>query len=178
VPEQLAIHIAGPDDAEFIGRIYDEGIADGNATFATGPHTPEERQAWLAARPAHAPVFCASDATRRLGWSALAPFSHRPWYAGVAEYTVYVARDARGLGVGAQLLDHLLTTAPEYGYWKLVGMILADNPAGLRLAHHHGFRTVGTHRSHATLDGQWRDVTVVERHLTVPEVDAAPSNGP
>ena len=44
-------------------------------------------------------------------------------------------------------------------------MILADNDAGLRLAHAHGFRTVGTHRAHATLSGRWRDVTLVERHL-------------
>jgi L-amino acid N-acyltransferase YncA len=177
VPEPLKIHIAGPDDAAFIGRIYDEGIADGNATFATGPHTAAERRDWLAARPENAPVFCADRDGRRVGWSALAPFSHRPWYAGVAEYTVYVARDARGLGVGSHLLDHLLSTASEYGYWKLVGMILADNPAGLRLAHSHGFRTVGTHQSHATLGGHWRDVTLVERHLDLPGVDAGIPDG-
>jgi phosphinothricin acetyltransferase len=168
VSEPLEIHIARPDDAAFIGRIYDEGIADGNATFATGPHPGEERERWLAARPDNAPVFCADLGGARVGWSALAPFSHRPWYAGVAEYTVYVAREARGGGVGSQLLAHLLEAAPAYGYWKLVGMILADNDPGLALAHAHGFRTVGTHRAHATLDGSWRDVTLVERHLAVP----------
>ena len=109
-----------------------------------------------------------------MGWSALAPFSHRPWYAGVAEYTVYVARDARGAGVGGQLLTHLLETAPDYGYWKLVGMILTDNDAGLRLAQAHGFRTVGTHQAHATLSGRWRDVTVVERHLAAPHDGGSP----
>jgi phosphinothricin acetyltransferase len=174
VSEPLEIHIARPDDAAFIGRIYDEGIADGNATFATGPHPHEERERWLAARPANAPVFCAHLAGTPMGWSALAPFSHRPWYAGVAEYTVYVARDARGAGVGGQLLTHLLETAPDYGYWKLVGMILTDNDAGLRLAHAHGFRTVGTHRAHATLSGRWRDVTVVERHLAAPHDGGSP----
>jgi L-amino acid N-acyltransferase YncA len=165
----LEIHIARPDDATFIGRIYDEGIADGNATFATGPHPGEERERWLAARPANAPVFCARRAGIPMGWSALAPFSHRPWYAGIAEYTVYVAREARGAGVGGQLLAHLLAAAPGYGYWKLVGLILADNEPGLRLAHAHGFRTVGTHRAHGTLGGRWRDVTLVERHLAMPD---------
>jgi len=168
VSEPLLIRIARAADAEFIGRTYDEGIADGNATFATGPHSGEERTRWLAARPATAPVFCAHQQETPVGWSALAPFSHRPWYSGVAEYTAYVARDARGSGVGGQLLAHLLKTAPDYGYWKLVGMILADNAAGLRLADTHGFRTVGTHRAHSTLAGQWRDVIVVERHLTLP----------
>jgi len=168
VSEPLEIHIARPEDAEFIGRTYDEGIADGNATFATGPHSREERVRWLAARPANAPVLCAYRGQTPTGWSALAPFSHRPWYDGVAEYTVYVARDARGAGVGGQLLADLLERAPQYGYWKLVGMILADNAAGLQLAHTHGFRTVGTHRAHATLSDTWRDVTLVERHLALP----------
>ncbi len=172
VTEPLEIHTARPDEAAFIGRIYDEGIADGNATFATGPHPAEERERWLAARPSNAPVFCAHLAGAPLGWSALAPFSHRPWYVGVAEYTVYVAREARGRGVGGQLLTHLLASAPEYGYWKLVGLILADNAAGLRLADALGFRTVGTHRAHATLSGRWRDVTLVERHLAVPDEPA------
>ena len=171
--ETLEIQIARPDDAAFIGRVYDEGIADGNATFATGPHPPAERERWLAGRPANAPVFCAHLGDQPMGWSALAPFSHRPWYAGIAEYTVYVARDARGTGIGAQLLRHLLATAPDYGYWKLVGLILADNEAGLRLAHAHGFRTVGTHQAHATLAEHWRDVTLVERHLAVPHDGAA-----
>jgi phosphinothricin acetyltransferase len=167
VPRPIDIRRARLSDADFIGRIYDEGIADGNATFAHGAHPAEERAAWLAQRPENAPVFCAWDGDTALGWSALAPFSHRPWYAGVAEYTVYVARAARGMHIGSQLLADLIATAPTFGYWKLVGMILSDNDAGLRLAHRHGFCTVGTHQAHATLNGQWRDVTLVERHLVI-----------
>ncbi|MFN8108954.1 MAG: N-acetyltransferase family protein [Thermoleophilia bacterium] len=168
MPDAPRIRPATAADAAVIGAIYDEGIGDGNATFATGPHPAAERVDWLAARPADAPVFCAEADGRVLGWSALAPFSHRSWYRGVAEYTVYVARDARGRRVGAALLRHLVDTAPTLGYWKLVGMILPENPAGLALAHAHGFRTVGTHTGHGRIAGEWRDVTLVERHLHVP----------
>lgn len=162
---ELRIRPAHPADAGAIGAIYDEGIADGIATFATGPHPEGERRDWLAARPANAPVYCAELGGRVAGWSALAPFSHRPWYAGVGEYTVYVARHARGAGVGAGLLEHLIETAPDHGYWKLVGMILPQNAAGLALARRHGFSVVGTHRGHGRIAGEWRDVTLVERHL-------------
>lgn len=164
----LRIRPAQPADAAAIGAIYDQGIGDGNATFATGPHPEDERRAWLAERPGNAPVFCAHGAAGVAGWSALAPFSRRPWYAGVAEYTVYVARDARGMGVGATLLQHLIEVAPTHGYWKLVGMILPENPAGIALATHHGFTVVGTYRGHGRIAGAWRDVTVVERHLCMP----------
>jgi len=168
VPAPVTIRRAEPRDAGAIGAIYDEGVASGLATFATGPHTAEERRAWLAARPLRAPVWVGEDGGEVLAWSALAPFSHRDWYRGVGEYTVYVATRARGRGLGRAMLEALIAAAPAFGYWKLVGMILPDNAAGLALARDGGFEVVGTHRAHAKLDGGWRDVTVVERHLEHP----------
>lgn len=163
----LKLRIAEDADAASIGAIYDEGIAGGDATFATGRHDAAERRAWLAARDDRAPVWVAEQDGEVLAWGALAPMSHRPWYDGVAEYTVYVSRAGRGAGVGRTMLETLIAIAPGLGYWKLVGMILPENAAGLRLAAGCGFRQVGVHRAHAPLDGRWRDVAVVERHLRV-----------
>ena len=166
--EPVVFRRAEPADAGAIAAIYDEGIASGLATFATGPHTAEERRGWLAARGPRAPVVVAARADAILGWGALAPFSHRPWYDGVAEYTAYVAGEARGEGVGRGLLSHLVDLAPGLGYWKLVGMIFPENRAGMALAQGAGFTIVGTHRGHARRDGEWRDVTLVELHLEGP----------
>lgn len=166
--DRLRIRPAGPGDAEAIGRIYDQGIAAGIATFAVGPHDAGERRAWLAARPDRAPVWVGEGPGGVVAWSALAPFSHRPWYDGVAEYTAYVADGMGGRGVGGRMLAALIEEAPAFGYWKLVGMILPENAAGLALARGAGFRVVGTHRAHGRLRGAWRDVTVVERHLVLP----------
>lgn len=161
----LRVRAASPRDGGAIGAIYDEAVATGLATFATGPHTAEERRGWLAARPARAPVFVGVHGGEVRAWSALAPLTHRPWYDGVAEYTVYVAERARGQGLGARMLDHLIASARAHGYWKLVGMIIAENTAGLGLARRAGFRVVGTHQAHAPMAGRWCDVTVVELHL-------------
>lgn len=161
----LVIRPAESGDARAIGEIYDEAAASGMATFATGPHPEGERRAWLAARPERAPVWCGSLDGEVVAWSAIAPFSHRAWYSGVGEYTVYVARRRHGQGIGRTMLAALAEAAPEFGYWKLVGMILPENAAGLALAHGSGFETVGTHRAHARREGAWRDVTIVERHL-------------
>ncbi len=163
-PRDRLIRSAEGRDAGAIGAIYDEAIATGVATFAQGPHAAAEREEWLDGRGGRAPVWVLDDGAV-VAWSALAPFSHRPWYDGVAEYTVYVHRDAQGRGVGGQMLDHLISQAPALGYWKLVGMILEGNEPGLALATGRGFRVVGTHRSHGRVGRDWRDVTVVERHL-------------
>ncbi len=162
------IRRAAGADAGAIGRIYDEAAATGFATFATGPHPADERRAWLESRGERAPVWCGEIGGEVVSWSALAPFSHRHWYAGVAEYTVYVAEAAHGRGIGRAMLDALIGEAPAFGYWKLVGMILPENAAGLALARGAGFREVGTHRAHGRRDGAWRDVTIVERHLEKP----------
>jgi L-amino acid N-acyltransferase YncA len=164
-PRDAVIRRATLDDAGGIGVIYDEAIATGVATFAQGPHDAPERAAWLSARGDRAPVWVLADSVHVHAWSALAPFSHRSWYDGVAEYTVYVAGDARGHGVGARMLDHLIAEAPALGYWKLVGMILDGNAPGHALATSRGFREVGVHRAHGRVQGDWRDVTVVELHL-------------
>lgn len=164
----LAIRRAEPGDAAIIGAIYDEAIGGGSATFATGPHTAEERRGWLAGRAATAPVFVGEDAGTVIAWAALAPFSHRAWYSGVAEYTVYVLSATRGRGVGRALLDHLVIEGPAFGYWKLVGMIFPENTPGLALAASAGFRTVGRLTAHGRLSEQWRDVMLLERHLEVP----------
>ena len=164
---ELAIRRATTDDAAGIGVIYDEAIGGGAATFATGPHPKDERRGWLAGRAATAPVFVADDAGHRVAWSALAPFSHRSWYSGVGEYTVYVAGAARGRGVGLAMVEHLIIEAPAFGYWKLVGLIFPENAAGLALARAGGFRVVGTLQSHGRLNDQWRDITLLERHLEV-----------
>ena len=163
----VSIRPAAPDDADALAAIYDEGIAGGLASFATGPHTAEERQQWLAGRGGRAPVVVALWDERIVGFGALAPFSHRPWFDGVAEYTAYVSRDAQGGGVGRVLVNHLIDIAPGLDYWKLVGVIFPENIAGLALARGAGFAVVGTHRAHARLSGQWRDVTLVERHLEI-----------
>lgn len=165
---ELTIRPAVSADAGAIGAIYDAAAQHGMATFATGPHTAQERREWLAAREPRAPVWCGVVGDEVVAWSALAPFSHRSWYAGVAEYTVYVDDAYHGRGVGRRMLAALADAAPEFGYWKLVGMILPENRAGLALARAAGFRQVGTHRAHARRAGEWRDVTIVERHLEVP----------
>jgi RimJ/RimL family protein N-acetyltransferase len=43
-----------------------------------------------------------------------------------------------------------------------VSRIFPENEASLALCRRLGFREVGTYRRHAKLDGEWRDVVIVE----------------
>ena len=57
---------------------------------------------------------------------------------------------------------HLSDDAEQAGFHKLVRQLFADNEASRRLVARHGFGEVGTDRRHGQIDGEWRDVIVVE----------------
>ena len=87
----------------------------------------------------------------------------REAYAGIAEFSVYVTRQARGQGAGAEAMRALIDAAKDAGIWKLLSRIFVENTASRRLMASMGFREVGIYEKHAKLDGQWRDVVIVER---------------
>src|SRR5215470_10862459 len=161
----LTTRIATVDDAETIALIYNEGIADGIATCETEPRTPEQIAALLVDKGDRYPTVVAVRDGRIVGWASAGPYRNRPAYAGVAEHSVYVERDARGTGAGRAALDALAHAYAERGFWKLVSRIFPENTASLALHERCGFRVVGVYRRHGRLDGSWRDCVIVEKLL-------------
>jgi L-amino acid N-acyltransferase YncA len=153
---------AAREDALAIARIYNEGIEDRVATFETRLRTSDDIEKWLDGRH---PVVVVERHGRLVGFGATFEYRSRACYAGIAETSVYVARDARGTGVGRAALEALIAAAREAGFWKLVSRVFPENAASLALLDRTGFRRVGLYEKHAQLDGVWRDVIVVERRL-------------
>jgi len=152
-----------PGDWPEVSRIYADGIATGNATFET------EVPSWEAWDAAHLPEhrFVARRDGRVLGWIALAPTSPRACYAGVAEVSAYVAAEARGGGLGKELLAAVISSSERGGIWTLQTGVFPENEASLGLLERFGFRIVGTHERIGRLHGVWRDVVLVERRSEV-----------
>jgi phosphinothricin acetyltransferase len=152
-----------PDDWPEVARIFEEGIRTGNATFET------EVPSWEAWDAAHVPEhrFVADREGRVVGWIALAPVSSRCCYAGVAEVSAYVAEEARGEGVGRQLLAALIERSERAGIWTLETGVFPENEPSLRLLQRFGFRIVGTRERIGRMHGMWRDVVFLERRSEV-----------
>ena len=162
----MKIRDATIDDASAIARIYNQGIEDRVATLETQPRTPEERAEWIAARGRRHPVLVAVDGDGAvLGWGSLNPFNPRPAYDHVADFSVYVARDQRGRGIGDALLGALEERARGLGYHKLVLAAFPTNASGMRLYERHGFATVGIYHEQGQLEGRWVDVIAMEKLL-------------
>jgi L-amino acid N-acyltransferase YncA len=147
-------------DAEAIVRIYNEGIDERIATFETRPRAAAEIQAWLDGT--HPMVVVEEDGVV-ISFANTSAYSTRGCYSGVAEFSVYAAREARGRGAGTLAMKALMEAAERAGFWKLVSRVFVENEPSRKLLLSLGFREVGVHEKHARLDGIWRDVVVVER---------------
>ena len=159
------IREARETDMSVVAEIYNQGIEDRVATFETRLRTVADMEQWFRERRSRYLVLVFEKAGIIQGWAALEPFSSRPCYAGVASLSIYVRREARGQGVGRQLLLTLSEKACQQGFHKLVLSALANNAAGRRLYDRVGFRLVGTYEKQAQLDGAWLDVSLMEKLL-------------
>lgn len=143
-----------------MARIYNQGIADRVATFETRERAAADVLDWMG-EPRH-PVLVGEEAGEVVGWIAASTYRSRECYQGIAEFSVYVAREARRRGWGDRLMAAFLPACREAGLWKVVSRIFPENEASLALCRRHGFRQVGVYHRHARLDGAWRDVVIVE----------------
>ena len=149
-----------PSDWPQVKRIYEEGIATGHATFETSAPTYDD---WDQSHLEIGRYVYTGEDDKILGWVALSPVSDRCVYGGVAEQMVYVARDARGKGVGGALLEALIRETEKQGYWTLQAGIFPENTGSMKLHEKHGFRVVGVREKLGQMKGVWRDVILLER---------------
>jgi phosphinothricin acetyltransferase len=150
-------------DAAAIATIYNEGIADRIATFETEPRSAEQIAGWF--NNQHPIVVVQDGDGRVLAFASSSAYRDRACYAGIAEFSVYVARRHRGAGAGRVAMSALIDAATKAGFWKLISRIFPENTASLALMARMGFRVVGVYQQHGKLDGQWRDCAIVERLL-------------
>jgi len=152
-----------PADWEAVRRIYEEGIATGNATFQQQAPNWEE---WNKVHLLHSRIIAKEDGTI-LGWAALTPVSGRCVYAGVAEVSVYVSDKARGKGLGKKLLQKLIEESEANNIWTLQAGIFPENIASIKIHNASGFRTLGVRERIGQMNGIWRDTVLMERRSKI-----------
>jgi len=146
-----------------VKTIYEAGLATGNASFQISAPPWEE---WDAAHLKHSRLVSTLN-DQVVGWAALTPVSGRCVYAGVAEVSVYVHPDSRGLGIGEELLQELIIESERKGIWTLQAGIFPENTASLRIHEKTGFRQVGFREKIGQMNGIWRDTILLERRSKI-----------
>src|SRR5262249_56946913 len=137
------------EDAAAIARIYNEGIEDRVATFETRSRSAKDVLGWF--DEVH-PIVVVEDGGEVVAFAATFPYRNRECYAGIAETSLYVARDWRGKGAGRLAMEELIQGAAKAGFWKLLSRVFPENQASRALIRSMGFREVGRYEKHARLD--------------------------
>jgi phosphinothricin acetyltransferase len=166
VSRAVTVRAAAAADLEAVRAIYNAGIADRVATLDEEPKREADIAAWWSDHGGRYAVVVAERDGAMVGWCSLNRYSHRCAYDGVADLSVYVAREARGTGVGTELLRAAERLARENGFHKIVLFTLPFNAQGQALYRKSGFREVGTFRNQGRLDGRFVDVMAMEKLLT------------
>ena len=151
-------------DAGAIAQIYNQGIEERIATFETEMRSADQVASRIAESDRY-PMVVAERGGQVIAWAATSEYRPRECYAGIAEFSIYTARHARGTGAGKAALAELLRVAEAHGFWKLASRIFPENMPSRALCRSLGFREVGFYRRHARLDSRWKDVVIVEKLL-------------
>jgi L-amino acid N-acyltransferase YncA len=159
----VSIRTAIREDAAAICNIYNEGIRGRGATFETRERTVDDVRKWF--DEPRFPILVAVQGSAVVGWAAASSYRVRECYAGIAEYSIYVASSHHGQGIANRLMPAFLQALEQAGFWKVLSRLFPENAASRAVCARHGFREVGIYRRHARLDGVWRDVLIVERLL-------------
>ena len=183
------IREASEADLPAIAAIYNQGIRGRNSTFETRERSVDDIRGWLGnpkgvavghSRDAQGiaigdtryarnlanlkhPVLVAEEDGKIMGWISASTYRARECYAGIAEFSVYVAGSAHGKGIGSALMQAFIPACEQAGLWKMLSRIFPENTASLALCRKFGFREVGVYHKHGKLEGVWRDVVIVER---------------
>jgi phosphinothricin acetyltransferase len=154
-------------DLEACRAIYALEVLEGTASFELEPPDLTEMRRRHGAVLALGSVWLIADLDGAVGgYGYAATYRSRPAYRHTLESTVYVARVARGLGIGRRLLERLVAETTARGFRQMVAIIGdSGNSASIALHRACGFRHVGTLEGVGHKLGRWLDTVLMQRPL-------------
>jgi L-amino acid N-acyltransferase len=158
----LGIRGARESDLADILAIYNHAVVNTTATFDVTPRSAEAQGAWFLEHVPPHPAIVWEEEGRILGWASISPYASRCAYRFAGEGSVYVAPDARRMGIGEGLLRELIALGATNGLHTLVGLVTEENTASCRLAEKVGFRRVGTLEEVGYKFDRWLNVIIYQ----------------
>ncbi|WP_368042553.1 GNAT family N-acetyltransferase [Ectobacillus sp. JY-23] len=149
-------------DVQEITNIYNDAVLHTTATFDLDVKSVEERRIWFSKYNEQYPLLVAERFGNVIGYACLSPFREKEAYKQTVEISVYVHKEARGIGVAKQLVARIIDMAKDAGYHVIIAGITKGNDASVHLHEQFGFTHAGTFREVGYKFGQWQDVMFYE----------------
>ena len=171
----MSIRMARETDAAAMLAIYTPYVSGTTVSFEFTPPTPEQFSQRLREHLAQCPWLVWEEAGRVLGYAyGGIPFS-RAAYAWCAEASIYLAAEARGRGIGAQLYAQLERLLQLQGYEVIYAIISGENQSSIRFHARQGYRQVARFPRTGFKFGRWLDTVWMEKRIgSVAQPEQAP----
>lgn len=158
------IRVANENDLKKITEIYNWAVQNTVATFDLENRTEEKAKEWfMFHQDPYYPLFVAEMNHEIIGWASISPFHPRPAYKASGEFSIYIAPEFHGHGLGKEFLAILCERAQQLGYHTLLGLITGINTPSLAVAEKLGFKEVGRYQEVGQKFGNILDVVVVQK---------------
>lgn len=158
-------------DIPAVTAIYRESVLTQTATFEEiPPDETEMSKRWTNIRQHQLPWYVAMDTPSNLvlGYAYASPYRLRSAYRYFVEDSIYLAPSAVGKGLGGRLLSLVIQDVTAMGMRQILAVIGgANNLASIRLHKKMGFAEVGRLPDVGYKMGQWLDVILMQRALSV-----------
>ncbi len=161
-----AIRPATPSDIPAITTIYAHYVATSVATFELIPPSEAEMlDRYVQLASAGFPYLVMESDARVLGYAYAGPYRPRPAYRFTVEDTIYLAPEAVGRGLGAQLLGELIAQCQSQGHKQMIAVIGGASEASCRLHARLGFHEAGRLANVGYKFDRWLDTLLMQRAL-------------
>ena len=163
----LIVRASTEADVARCAEIYGHHVLHGTASFEeTPPDLAEMKKRRAAVLDLGLPYIIAEKEGRLLGYAYAGTYRPRPAYRYSVENSIYIDKDAVGLGVGKALLPPLIDLCAAAGRRQMVAIIGdSQHVASIKLHESCGFEMVGTFKSIGFKFGRWLDSVLMQRLL-------------
>ena len=179
--DPIRIRTARPEDAEALLQIYAPYVRETAITFEYEVPTEEEFRRRIETVLQSYPYLVAERDGAVLGYAYAHPFHERAAYYWTAEASIYLAKDARGQGLGRKLYETLETLLARMGVRNLYACVAYPEQAdeyldGSSAAFHAamGYRKAGHLQQCGYKFGRWYGMLYLEKFLGSHEGAAEP----
>jgi L-amino acid N-acyltransferase YncA len=168
IAERTSVRGAVRTDIPAITTIVNEAIA-ARAAFDERPKSLADLEHWFAEHDERYGILVSvDDKGTVVGFASLNRYqAPHDIYGGVADVTCYLASGAQHRGLGSRLLAALETLARRNNFHKLVARTFPANRGSRRLLRKFAFRVVGVYKRDALVDGDYIDVMILEKLLSL-----------
>lgn len=162
----LIIRNAETKDVQAVLDIVNHEIKNSTVVYDYTERSFDEQLEWFKKKTDdRMPVIVAEKDNEILGFATFGIFRPREAYKYSVEHSIYIHKDARGLGIGKLLMSNLIDLAQKNGFHTMIAGINATNQSSIDFHKKFGFEEIGVFKEVGYKFDKWLDLTFLQLFL-------------